>query len=318
MDKMQMPEKRELLVDVKTGKSRPIIPYAPVVSSARVDWQGFHLEHHIVPNFAADDYYHQNHVVAILLNSPMTATVKWPGQSQQIQVQPNQISLLPAHMPMSGRCNERHEFVIVSVEPKFLARAAHDISGLDGLELLPRLAADDPLVASLVMSLDREAERGCPEGTAYAESLATMLAVHLARNYTVKHQPRIRDSRAGLNRHQLARVIDFVHANFSQDIPLITLADVAGLSPYHFARLFKQSTGRAPHQYLVQVRVERAKALLLHSRESITGIAVQVGFCDQSHFATHFKRTYGVTPRSFRQHATPSRQSIPPLTAETV
>jgi AraC family transcriptional regulator len=315
MDKMQMPEKRELLVDVKTGKARPIIPHAPVVSSARIDWQGFHLEHHIVPNFAAEDYYHQNHVVAILLNSPMIATVKWPGHSQQIQMLPNQISLLPAHMPMSGACGERHEFAIVSVEPKFLARAAHDITGLDGLELVPKLSMDDPLVASLIMSLDREAERGCPEGTAYAESLATMLAIHLAKNYTVK-QPRIRDSRAGLNRHQLGRVIDFVHAHFSQDVPLTTLAGVAGLSPYHFARLFKQSTGLAPHQYLVLVRVERAKALLLHSRESITSISVQVGFCDQSHFATHFKRAYGVTPRSFRQHAMSPKVMARPLAAD--
>jgi len=312
MDQMQMPEKRELLVDVKTGKARPIVPQAPIVSSARVDWQGFHLEHHAVSGFAADDYYHQNHVVAILFKSPLTATVKWPGKSQEVRMLPDQISLFPAHMPMSGRCSERHEFALVSVEPLFLARAAHDISGLDGLELVPKLAVGDPLVASLIVSLDREAERGCPEGVAYAETLATMLGVHLARNYSAK-QPRIRETRGGLNRHQLARVIDFVHAHFSQDIPLSALADVAGLSPYHFARLFKQSTGRAPHQYLVQVRVERAKGLLLHSGESITSIAVRVGFCDQSHFATHFKRTYGVTPRAFRQHARPSRQTVDPL-----
>ncbi len=317
MDKAQMSDKRELLVDVKTGKTRPIIPHTPVISSARVNWQGFHLEHHAIPNFAAEDYYHQNHVAVVLLKSPLTATVKWPGHSQEVRILPDQICLFPAQMPMSSRCGERHEFALVSIDPKFLARAAHDISGLEGLELLPKLAAGDPLVASLIVSLDREAERGCPEGNAYAESLATMLAVHLARNYSVK-QPRIRDLRGGLNRHQLARVIDFVHANFTQDIPLTALAAVAGLSPYHFARLFKQSTGRAPHQYLVQVRVEHAKGLLLHSGESITSIAVQVGFCDQSHFATHFKRTYGVTPRAFRRHATPARQTLHSLDAENV
>jgi len=310
-----MAEKRELLVDVKTGKTRPVVPQTPIVSSARVDWQGFHLEHHIVPNFAADDFYHQNHVAVIALKSPLIAEVKWPGHSQQVKVLPNQISLFPAQMPMSGRCDERHEFALVSIEPKFLARAAHDISGLDGLELVPKLAVSDPLVGSLIMGLDQEAARGCPEGTAYAESMATMLAVHVARNYSAK-RPRVRESRGGLNRHQLARVIDFVHAHFAQDIPLTSLAAVAGLSPYHFARLFKQSTGLAPHQYLIQVRVERAKGLLLHSCESITGIALQVGFCDQSHFATHFKRTYGVTPRAFRQHATGTRQVVRPPETE--
>jgi AraC family transcriptional regulator len=307
-----MSERRELLVEVKTGKIRPIVPQTPTVSSARADWQGFHLEHHTLPDFAADDYYHQNHVAVIVLKSPLTATVKWSGHSQDVRVLPDQISLFPAQMPMSSRCGVRHEFALVSIDPKFLARAAHDISGLDGLELVPKLAVGDPLVASLIAGLDREAERGCPEGNAYAESLATMLAVHLARNYAAK-QLRIRDPRGGLNRHQLARVIDFVHAHFAQDMPLGALATVAGLSPYHFARLFKQSTGLAPHQYLVQVRVERAKGLLIHSRESVTSIALQVGFCDQSHFATHFKRAYGVTPRSFRQRATSVRPIIRPL-----
>jgi AraC family transcriptional regulator len=311
MDKMQIPEKRELLVDVRTGKTRPIVPHTPVVSSARVDWQGFRLEHHIIPNFAADDFYHQNHVAVIILKSPLTATVKWPGHNQEVRMLPEQISLFPALMPMSGRCNERHEFALVSIEPKFLARAAHDISGLDGLELIPKLAVGDPLVASLILSLDREAGRGCPEGNAYAESLATMLGIHLARKYAAK-QPRIREPHGGLNRHQLGRAIDFVQAHFAQDIPLSALAAAAGLSPYHFARLFKQSTGLAPHQYLIQVRVERAKGLLLHSRQSVTSIAVEVGFCDQSHFATHFKRAYGVTPRAFRQRATSTGPIVHP------
>lgn len=304
-----------MLVDMKTGTARPIVPQTPLVSSARVDWHGFHLEHHVLPSFAADDYYHQNNVAVILLKSPLTAKVKWPGHSQEVRVLPDQVSLFPARMPMSSRCGERHEFALVSIEPKFLACAAHDISGLGGLELVPKLAVDDPLVASLIMGLDREAAKGCPEGNSYAESLATMLGVHLARNYAAKPL-RIRDPRGALNRHQLARVIDFVHAHFAQDIPLSALATVAGLSSYHFARLFKQSTGLAPHQYLVQVRVERAKALLIQSRESVTSIALQVGFCDQSHFATHFKRAYGVTPRAFRQRATSARLTVQPFNGE--
>lgn len=291
---------RELLVDVKTGKSRVAIPYDPIVSSSKMSWQGFHHERHSIPEFAANDFYHLNHVVVVQLKAPAKVEVKFSGQTFEKEVRPQQVSVIPARALVSARCGHRHEFAMISIEPRFLARAAHEVGGLDQLELTPTVAADDPLLASLVMGLDQEAESGCPVGNAYAESLASMLAVHLATKYSTQ-APRLREWNGGLTRRQLAQALDFVHANFAQDVPLTTLASVAGLSPYHFARLFKQSTGLAPHQYLIRVRVERARGLMLHSNESITSIATQVGFCDQSHFSTHFKRIYGVTPRTFIQ-----------------
>jgi AraC family transcriptional regulator len=295
-----MVEDRELLVDASTGKSRVAVPYEPVVSSSSMSWEGFRLEHHRVPEIVANDVYHLNHVVVVMLNAPAKVEVRFPGQTHTKEIRPNQVSLIPAHALLSARCSQRHEFAMVSIEPRFLARAAHELGGLDQLELTPTIAADDCLLASLVISLDREATAGCPQGTAYAESLASMMAVHLASKYSTT-KPRIRESNAGLTRRQLSQVLDHIHANFAKEVPLTTLASVSGLSAYHFARLFKQSTGLAPHQYLIRVRIERARGLLLHSNESITSIATQVGFCDQSHFSTHFKRIYGVTPRAFIQ-----------------
>ncbi|HKQ40341.1 MAG TPA: helix-turn-helix transcriptional regulator, partial [Verrucomicrobiae bacterium] len=80
-----------------------------------------------------------------------------------------------------------------------------------------------------------------------------------------------------------------------------SLAGAAGLSPFHFARLFKRSTGLSPHQYVLRCRVERARGLLMRSKASIAEVAVEVGFCDQSHLAAHFKRVYGVSPKAFLQ-----------------
>ena len=297
---VMMTENRELLVDVKTGQSRVAIPHHPVVSSSKMTWQGFHHERHAIPEFAADDVYHLNHVVVVQLNAPAKVEGTVSGQRFDKEVRPQQVSFIPAHAVISARCGQRQEFAMISIEPRFLARAAHEVGGANQLELTPTIAADDPLLASLVMGLDHEAESGCPVGNAYAESLASMVAVHLAAKYSTQ-APRLRESTGGLSRRQLAQALDFVHANFAKDVPLPTLAAVAGLSPYHFARLFKQSTGLAPHQYLIRVRVERARGLLLHGNESITSIATQVGFCDQSHFSTHFKRIYGVTPRVFIQ-----------------
>jgi AraC family transcriptional regulator len=79
------------------------------------------------------------------------------------------------------------------------------------------------------------------------------------------------------------------------------MAAVAHLSPYHFARQFKAATGLSPHQYLIARRIERAKHLLQADDEvCLAEVAQRVGFFDQSHFSSHFKRIVGVTPRQFQ------------------
>jgi AraC family transcriptional regulator len=97
------------------------------------------------------------------------------------------------------------------------------------------------------------------------------------------------------------RAIDYIHAHLDADLGLLDLAGVACMSPYHFSRAFKVSTGLSPHQYVLRLRVEAAKQLLIAGELSLSEVAFQVGFCDQSHLARHFKRRYGVPPGIFSE-----------------
>ena len=72
------------------------------------------------------------------------------------------------------------------------------------------------------------------------------------------------------------------------------------MSPYHFARLFKQATGVSPRQFVIRRRIEAAKILLAARRLSIGEVALAVGFCSQSHFTTSFRRSTGITPGHYR------------------
>jgi AraC family transcriptional regulator len=82
-------------------------------------------------------------------------------------------------------------------------------------------------------------------------------------------------------------------------------AEVAHLSPYHFARQFKAATGLAPHQFVITRRIEQAQHLLrTNGRLGLAEVAFRSGFANQSHFSLHFKRIAGVTPRRFRENAT--------------
>jgi AraC family transcriptional regulator len=94
--------------------------------------------------------------------------------------------------------------------------------------------------------------------------------------------------------------IDYIHANLDCNIGLTELADLAQMSLSHFSRLFKQSTGYSPHQFVIKCRVDRARELLLKSDLSIADITYQVGFANQGHLTNHFKRLLGVTPKVIR------------------
>jgi transcriptional regulator of acetoin/glycerol metabolism/AraC-like DNA-binding protein len=107
-------------------------------------------------------------------------------------------------------------------------------------------------------------------------------------------------TRGGLPPAALRRVREYVEAHLAESIDLAALAGVAGLSLYHFARAFKQSAGVAPHTYLIERRVGRAREMLARTELSLAEIALATGFSDQSHFARHFRQRLGMTPGQFR------------------
>ena len=107
-------------------------------------------------------------------------------------------------------------------------------------------------------------------------------------------------SPAGLTTLRLRRALDYIQANLDGDIHLDDLAASVGLSPFYFSRLFKLSTGSTPHQYLLQRRLERAKELLRSPDASLSQVALESGFADQSHLTNVFRRFMGITPSQFR------------------
>jgi AraC family transcriptional regulator len=132
----------------------------------------------------------------------------------------------------------------------------------------------------------------------YLDSLMTALSVHLLRQYLVQ-KTSLRDNFVGLTYNQLRPAVDYMHEHIEENLSLETIAQVVGMSRYHFIRCFKQAIGISPYQYLVQQRVERAKRLLQVSQLSLTEIAIACGFANQSHFTTCFKRQIKITPRTF-------------------
>ncbi len=186
-----------------------------------------------------------------------------------------------------------------------LARTAEEIGGYDPDRLLlrERSGFQDPLLLQIGLSLWRELEQDVPAGKLYAQTAAQMLAIHLLRHYTSAGRP-IKPSSQRLTQQQMQRVRDYIHEHLGQELSLELLAQQAGFSPYHFARLFRLTTGESPHQFVQRLRIERAQQLLTGTPLPLAQIALESGFASQSHFTQVFKRQLGLTPRSYRQDYT--------------
>lgn len=106
--------------------------------------------------------------------------------------------------------------------------------------------------------------------------------------------------RGGLSRRSLKLVLEYIHAHLHDNVQLSSLAEIAGLNLYHFAKAFKQSTGESPHQYTLRRRIERARELLRDPHVSVLEVSARTGFVDQSHFSKVFRRIAGVAPSECR------------------
>lgn len=133
-------------------------------------------------------------------------------------------------------------------------------------------------------------------------SASTLLMSHLLQHYT-QLQWRLPGVRGGLAPVVLKRVQEFIRNHLDQPLLLGDLAVQAGLSEFHFARMFKHSTGLAPHQYVMRVRLQQAEKLLRHTAMPLTQIALDCGFSSASHFSNRFKAAYGCAPLQLRRQS---------------
>ena len=208
----------------------------------------------------------------------------------------------PTEMRWRSLLPEPPQTLRLHLNTELLARTAQQIAGCDPtrLVLIQRPGLQDPVLMQIGLALWRELQQPSPAGNLYAQTAAQMLAVHLLRHYLSVGRV-FKDPSQGLTHQQMRRVIDFIQAHLGQDLSLEALARQIGFSPYHFSRLFRQTTGESPHQFVVRQRIERAQQLLEKADLPLAHIALESGFANQSHLSQTFKRYLGLTPRAYRQ-----------------
>jgi AraC-like DNA-binding protein len=185
-------------------------------------------------------------------------------------------------------------FWMMHIHPKSLQAVISEISEKpSALPVFPSVFLSDPQLNRLFLNLHPTAKKQIfqlEQDTAFWHFFSHLVSYH------TENPPSVRPLKSA--HAAIRRACDFLHDCYATDISLEQLAAIAGLSRFHFCRLFGKEMGVSASAYQTQLRISRAKKLLLQGIPIAT-VASLTGFYDQSHFGWHFKRLVGVTPGSY-------------------
>ena len=246
------------------------------------------------------------HVVCIEQSRVRASFVLDGRQRLDRWIEPGEITLIPAGACAEGVRRGRWGMLHLYV-PDALLRRLVDAEQLstrpDAVELVASRSAPDPIISHIGREMLAEMRQGQPLSRLRVDALGQDLAIRLLRAHS--NLGGLRDVqvavRGGLATWQIKRACDAMDAQLDGGIGLDTLANLAGVSPTHFSRAFKRSTGVPPFAWLLQRRIERAKDLLADPKMPLAEVALAVGFAAQPQFTTAFRRVTGMTPGAWRR-----------------
>lgn len=267
---------------------------AKQVFSSREFWKGFTVEQNIFPASESVTLPENKHVLLFNWSEPIGIEIKsdngWTGS---VCDKGSLVCLSTAGSSTTIRWSQPFHALAVTLDPEFV----NEVLEIKDFRFMSQFNHNDPFLLDIAAKLSTA---GCQDIFAekvYAESLAVVCIVHLAKTY--RGSKEIYFPKGKLNPYQLKQVIDFAYSYMQFNIGLHELAGLVHLSPYHFGRLFKQTVGRSPYQFILQLKIECAMKLIKQNHGPISEIAYQLNFSDQSHFSNAFRKATGISPRQY-------------------
>ena len=276
-------------------------------SSEACNWPGVAAEVRMHPACELPSITLQQMEIGIALRCHPQSVVsrKGNGLEQVTKVEPGMIWLCPAGVHEEDiRVSAWHEVLHLYL-PVSRFDQLSEVSGgapirAESVRYLGGI--HDELIRQIGATLAEEIRQPSAAGHVLADSLAISLVARLAQKYSSDwssgKDPAPAPNR--LDESRVRRVIDFMSANIDQDISIDDIASVACLSPFHFIRMFQKAVGKTPSRYLSELRLERAKSLLVLGKAPLVDIALSCCFSSQSNFTRAFHRATGLTPGEYR------------------
>ena len=260
-------------------------------------WRGIRLEERELGAGEEGECAFVNDVLILSLPSSDVVDIKVAGDPHRQKLVANSLNILPAHTSIrSSIWRARIHFLTMEISRHFV-NAMYPDRGKP-IELLQHIGVLDQYVSSAMLALRQDITTGCTAGAHYGESISAALLVHVAAKYGAESERRAEWHR--ISDKVMSTILEYIESNLTEAPSVVDLARLADMEVPRFVRAFKARVGVSPVRYIVCSRVEHAKELLRNQSVPVCDIALQLGFANQSHFTTVFRRVAGMTPSVFR------------------
>ena len=225
------------------------------------------------------------------------------GPREKALIGPRRFCITPGTAAAQWEHSGTPEILQIYLRGSIYAAAVNEMYGCDVSQapMVPRFAILDPLLEQLAITITTALRDGTVEDGLYVDTLAHMIAVHLARQYSTRTRAVHGPTQKVIPGWKMRRLIEFVEENLDRDLSLEAMAGEVEISPLYLPRAFKSAVGQSPHQYVLARRIERARELLRDTDLPIVDVALSSGFSSQSHLSNWFLRMVGVSPATYRK-----------------
>ena len=277
----------------------PLFSARPLLDSRFSPWKGLVVEKHSIGAVEVPEHVHSTFCLHMQTSGPVEMEWQSDGrQAKEITSAGSMILLAPGTKD-AVRWNRSSRRLIISMDDELIRHASAELEFKQPPTFETRWAFKDTQLQLILAEIEREMEDNWSMGQLYGDMLGMSLSLAVVRKYGhAGISPS--DLYGSLPKARLARVFAYMEECSHANLRLADLAEVAGTSVFHFARMFRETTGLPPHKYLLLKRIEKAKILLRASRQNTLEIALATGFTNPSHFAKTFRQIVGASPSEWK------------------
>lgn len=274
-------------------------PLVIELSSYNLNWEGILIEKGYSPYFYPNNVITPYFYFALAIDSKFNWKIKDNNELKSLKTETGEIWINPPNTPFSHIIDEPCYFIILTVEEITLFKYFEGVLPKDKLQFLNNYNLIDCNLKYFIELFLNEVINKGKNGIQYIQNLLRLFSIYFIKNYSnyydliaqIKYSSIIDD-------RKLKLINEYINKNIESDISIDDLANLCKLSKFYFLKEFKKASGITPYQYIIKLKLEKAKELLKNER--IIDITYQLGFSDQSHFTNSFKKYFGYPPGEYK------------------